>query len=252
MIGYILSAREGAETIIDIDDDNIPYSDWDFPAFDGAYTHLKANGYINIYRYFTDEHVWPRGLPLNLVTADWKASILPRREARVGIWQFLADGDPDVDAVYRLVFNKPIKFAKREPVVLSRGAVAPVNSQNTAFRRELFALLYLPATVTFRFTDILRGIVATPILWKFNYNIGFGQASVLQERNPHDYMRDFVDEIPMYTQGDKALNVVASAIQNETSVESALFTAYEALTRHQIVQKSEMHLLQAWIKDIAV
>ena len=37
---------------------------------------------------------------------------------------------------------------------------SPFNSQNTLWRKELLPLAYLPSKVTFRYTDILRGMIA--------------------------------------------------------------------------------------------
>ena len=58
-------------------------------------------------------------------------------------------------------------------MVLGTGTMSPFNTQNTLIRKELFALLYLPTYVTFRFTDILRGLVAQPIMWAAGYALGF-------------------------------------------------------------------------------
>src|ERR1035437_2121049 len=173
-IGYIFAILKGADVIIDIDDDNIPYEDWSFPDFNGEYDQLNSDmGFINIYRLFSEQNIWPRGLPLNKINLKFKSEQLQKGMSRVGIWQGLADADPDVDAIYRLINNTPCFFKKRTPVVLGPGTVSPFNSQNTAFRKELFPLLYLPTTVNFRFTDILRGFVAQPIMWLYDYFLGF-------------------------------------------------------------------------------
>ena len=54
-----------------------------------------------------------------------------------------------------------------------------------------------PGANCFRFTDILRGLVAQPILAAYGYQGGFTGATVVQKNNPHDYMKDFVSEIPL-------------------------------------------------------
>ena len=82
------------------------------------------------------------------------------KDCNVGVWQGLADEDPDVDAIYRLTSDTPCYFNERNPVVLAKGTVCPFNTQNTIIIKPLFNLLYLPTTATFRFTDILRGLVA--------------------------------------------------------------------------------------------
>ena len=254
MIGYLTAMRAGASVIVDTDDDNLPKPNWHFPAFDTMAIQVSSNvGWVNVYAYFTRQRIWPRGYPLNLITREERgvASIGSAvSTVRVGIWQGLADEDPDVDAVYRLVDNTPCYFEEREPLVLPEGSICPFNSQNTAFRRELFALLYLPAFVTFRFTDILRGLVAQPIMWAAGYRLGFLGATVIQKRNPHDYMKDFESEIPCYLQGPKVVDVVRSAISVGASVPDNLQVAYEALHRAGIVSRDELGLLDAWIRDI--
>jgi hypothetical protein len=251
MIGYLRAIGDHAECMADTDDDNIPKPDWGFPEFEAEYPKLEeARGFVNIYKLFTDQEIWPRGLPLTRITANDDLSI-DIRWCQIGVWQGLADDDPDVDAVYRLTSNKPCFFGEQEPVVLGRGTISPFNTQNTLFRKELFPLLYLPVTVTFRFTDILRGLVAQPIMWQHGYELGFTGATVIQKRNPHDYMKDFVSEIPMYIHGGSVPALVEASLNSSDSVPGNLFRAYEALARQSIVRSEEMTALEAWLNDIS-
>ena len=254
MIGYLHAIREGAEVIVDTDDDNIPYDGWTFPATTGAFATSPANkGFVNIYKNFTSHHIWPRGYPLDLIldpNHDLKEDELTQQEAQIGIWQGLADSDPDVDAIYRLIDNTEIFFDKRPPIVLAEGTLCPFNSQNTAVRRELFPLLYLPAYVTFRFTDILRGLVAQPIMWAHGYRLGFTEATVLQERNPHDYMKDFESEIPCYLHPNRVIAAVSRAIDKGNTVAENLRLAYAELAKENIVSAQEIELLDLWLADI--
>jgi hypothetical protein len=49
MMGYVYAIRQGAEVIIDTDDDNIPYPGWDFPSFEGKFTVSSPGlGWVNI------------------------------------------------------------------------------------------------------------------------------------------------------------------------------------------------------------
>ena len=247
MMGYVYAIQQGADVIIDTDDDNIPYENWNFPEFEGAYETLDKNqGFYNIYSDFTTQKIWPRGLPLQLINST-QAFKRSTNNSKIGVWQGLADGDPDVDAIYRLVSDVPCTFDKRSPVVLEEGTICPFNSQNTAYRKELFPLLYLPAYVTFRFTDILRGIVAQPIMWKHGYHLGFTEATVFQERNPHNYMRDFESEVPMYLQGEKAYHK-ANESEFSNSISSHLHNVYVDLLNEKIVEQKEVKLLETWLK----
>ncbi len=251
MVGYLYAMREGAQVIADTDDDNIPKDNWACPKFEGEFDVITGSGFVNVYRRFTDAFVWPRGYPLRLLRAEEAVTAVRPQIVEIGVWQFLADADPDVDAVYRLVFDGPITFAERAPLVLDHGVVCPFNSQNTVFARDAFPLLYLPAFVNFRFTDILRSLVAQPVLWEHGLRLAFGSATVRQERNPHDYLKDFADEIPMYLQAEGAFDAAVAATSAEASIAQNLSAAYGRLEESGIVESRERLLLDAWLNDVA-
>jgi hypothetical protein len=252
MLGYLRAIEKGAKYIVDTDDDNIPKTNWKFPEFEHKFEYIQENrGFINIYQLFTEQNIWPRGLPLNLISSHFELEkYLSHQDCNIGIWQGLADEDPDVDAIYRLTNNIPCYFNDREPIVLGKGTISPFNTQNTLIRNELFALLYLPTYVTFRFTDILRGIIAQPIMWLYDYLLGFTNATVVQKRNPHDYMKDFISEIPMYEHCEKVIELVANSISKSDSIESNVYNAYKSLLKSEIICKKEMITLEAWLIDL--
>jgi hypothetical protein len=250
-IGYLIAIKAGADFIIDSDDDNIPYRNYFFPEMTGNFDTTPKNlGYINIYNFFSDEMIWPRGFPLNLISeSSGKKIDLLIKDSKVGVWQALADEDPDVDAIYRLIFNKNVTFKDRNPVVLDVGTLSPFNSQNTQFTKEVFSLLYLPSYVSFRFCDILRSLVAQPILWTKGYKVGFLKATVIQKRNEHDLFKDFLSEIPMYT-NNNIVDIVNKVINPNTSIQGNLLLAYKALYSANIVPIEEITLLEKWIEEL--
>ena len=213
MLGYLYAIKNGASVVADIDDDNFPYDNWgNNLVWNESREILSSGNFLNVYKLFLeeDELIWPRGYPLELINRDEK--ITKRTEnAKVGVWQYLADGSPDVDAIYRLVFDKEIFFSKKPSIVLNKGTACPFNSQNTFFSKEMFPLMFLPPYVSFRFTDILRGLVAQPIMWASDYYLGFAHATVVQKRNPHDYIEDFKLEVPVY---QNVRNVLRLAVEN--------------------------------------
>jgi hypothetical protein len=253
MIGYLVAMERGTDAIVDTDDDNIPKDGWGFPNFDGYYeTLVYPAGFVNIYQLYTSKKIWPRGLPLHLITQDFGLEKrIESRDAQMGVWQGLADEDPDVDAIYRLTDDTPTYFNSRPPVALPAGVITPFNSQNTIFRKECFPLLYLPTYVTFRFTDILRGLVAQPILWAAGYQLGFVDATVIQKRNPHNYMRDFESEVPMYLHSEEVISVVGGVVSSRASISDNLRSAYGALHDRGIVEAKELVTLDAWLSDVA-
>ena len=247
-IGYLHAISQGAQVIYESDDDNIPLDNWvNEPGFSTDAEILSEASFVNIYSYFTDKKIWPRGIPLRCVLDAETVTVASAKNLKVGVWQFLADEDPDVDAIYRLTNNTPIYFNWRAPLVLDQDTCCPFNSQNTYFRREVFPLLYLPSTVTFRFTDILRGLVAQPVLWAAGFHLGFAGATVLQKRNPHDYLKDFESEIPCYLLADKVMNIAKEAVSPEESIPENLISVYRALSNNGIVSEKELEILSCWL-----
>lgn len=254
--GYIYAIDNGAEIIADTDDDNIPYVDWGV-SFDSIFSGdvISHNGFVNIYNFFTNEKVWPRGFPLNKILSSYSENIqiekVTNKPNNIGVFQFLADEDPDVDAIYRLTNNKPIFFDKRHPINLNPGAVCPFNSQNTFFRKETFPLLYLPVHVNFRFTDILRGFIAQPILWAAGYTLCFGHATAIQKRNPHDYLIDFESEIPCFLYPEKIMDLLNKTVSSNQTISENLLASYEILYNNKFVIKDELKLVESWVKKFS-
>lgn len=250
MLGYLYAMSNKADIIIDTDDDNIPLSNWGFPAFTGNYRLIPKNmGFVNIYELYTNQKIWPRGYPLRFInkTDTIRQNEISNEQVKVGIWQSLANEDPDVDAIYRLTSDQTVMFEDNGSYVIGEGTVTPFNSQNTAFVKDIFVLLYLPAFVTFRFTDILRGLIAQPILWLYGLNLGFTSATVTQKRNPHDYIKDFESEIPMYLHSEKITGLISACISANRRIDDNLYAAYDALNRENIVCRKEMKCLEAWL-----
>ncbi len=254
MIGYLWAAREGAALVAESDDDNLPLDDWTFPGFEGEFPQVPPDrDFINIYSLFSDQVIWPRGLPLARIrdrAAHLSWSALEEEHCRVGVWQALADDDPDVDAIYRLTANTPCRFERRPPVVLGAGSLSPFNSQNTAFRKELLPLMYLPAHVNFRVTDILRSYVAQPIMWAAGYRLGFTGPTVRQERNVHDFMDDFRSELPLFLEAENMMAVIGAAVRAGATVGDNLHRVYTQLVGKGFVGAEEMTLVDAWLEDV--
>jgi len=252
MMGYLFAIRNDATIIYDTDDDNIPKENWSIPDFNGPFKFIKGNsGFYNVLKNFSDVKIWPRGFPLQkILSPDSDISFLStdKKNFSIGIWQGLVDEDPDVDAIYRLTIGDTVYFKNNPPIILESGTICPINTQNTAFTLNTFPLLYIPAYVSFRFTDILRGLIAQPILWAAGYRLGFQKATVVQHRNPHNLLKDFESEIPCFLYPEIIIEIVSNAISPKLSIKENLFLAYEALTHKKIVMKKELILLDAWLK----
>ena len=263
-IAYLYAIKSGASRIIDTDDDNFPYKN--------IWNTLLSNNFViktlqtsqervykNIYTYFSkmDFPFWPRGFPLDKLLDD--SSIIndnvvseAENNESIGLWQCMVDGDPDIDAIHRLIFKNTPKFFRNNSLLYSLNNFCAFNSQNTFWRRKiLFPLLYLPSTVSFRFTDILRGYIAQTIMHAKNIKWGFFESSSFQERNEHNIMNDFDSETLMYNQMSKILDIINSSISSSDSIETNLISCYEILHNKGIVQRNELNLVKLWLKDLS-
>lgn len=254
-IGYLLAIKAGAEVIIDTDDDNLPFdSFWEVrkPFIKAPY--VGDPGWCNVYRYFTNGMIWPRGLPLEFIKQNPAAvESLPETEVFCPIHQGLANSNPDVDAIFRLAFDLPFDFDNPDlQIILGGQAWCPFNSQNTRWLKEAFPLLYLPSYCSFRMTDIWRSFVAKRICAANDWGIAFHGATVWQERNEHDLMKDFRDEIPGYVNNAHIAHVLdnLSLSSGNGSIPTNLISCYSTLIDHGFIEVNELNLLRSWLNDI--
>lgn len=251
-IAYLEAIRGGAEVIVETDDDNHPLpAFWEQRRVEANAKELYHDGWVNAYSYFTEDFIYPRGMPLRHArdTAPPLGSVAT---VSAPIQQGLADCDPDVDAVYRMLYPLPFSFEKnRESVLLRPGAWCPFNSQNTSFFKSVFPLLYLPANCSFRMTDIWRSFVAQRILHAKGQGVLFHSHTVWQERNEHDLDIDFRDELPGYTH-NRAIReeLVSLTLSPDQTITEMLGTCYEKMMENGWVGADEETLLNAWIKDL--
>jgi hypothetical protein len=254
-IGYLVAIRKGAAIIVETDDDNIPYDEfWQERQRIKEARSLNKTGWVNAYQYFSNANIWPRGLPLECIRPSHgsKEELSQLEQLDCPIQQGLADDNPDVDAVYRLVMPLPIKFDKAPDVALGKGTWCPFNSQNTTWWRDAFPLMYLPAYCSFRMTDIWRSFITQRIAWENNWSVLFHHATVYQERNEHNLMKDFADEVPGYLNNEK-IRKILSEIKikaGEGNIPDAMRSCYGRLIEEQVMDMKEMVLLEAWLTDL--
>jgi len=254
-LGYLVAMGAGATVIVETDDDTIAQASfWTVGERDPLVRSVVgANGWVNVYRYFSEAMIWPRGLPLAEVRAVPPAySSLPTGRIDCPIQQGLVDDDPDVDAIYRMLFELPFRFDRGEPVALTAGAWCPFNSQNTSWWSDAFPLMYLPASCSFRMTDIWRSFVAQRIAWANGWSILFHAATVSQNRNAHDLNQDFADEMHGYLEND-AIRAALDTLEiapGPAHLSDNMRRAYELLVARGWLHESELALVEAWLADV--
>jgi len=252
-LGYLHAMSQGAATIYETDDDNAPMDCWILREKACASVAIKGTGWYNVYRDFSDENIWPRGLPLKHIRD--RVGFIKETEPTISeapLQQGLANGSPDVDAVWRLILDQDIRFNDSQSIRLGHGLWCPFNSQSTWWWKEAFPLMYLPYYCPFRMTDIWRSFIAQRCLWELGFQLVFHKAEVVQERNPHDPIADFEDEIPGYLRNDQ-IRKVLETLKLESGSDKAsrnLLRCYEALVQINLLPAKELELVNAWIADI--
>jgi len=255
-IGYLIAIKNGADVIIESDDDNVPKNSF-FNNIDinKKCIVLKNKKWINVFNYFIKNKakiIWPRGFPLDEIKSksNFSGTI---KNIQAPIQQYLSDRDPDVDAIYRLTHQeKDIKFLKKKSLAISKNTFTTFNSQNTRWFKFSFPLLYLPTNCSFRSCDIWRSLIALRILHLNNMSLTYSSATNLQNRNIHNIFDDFKDEIPFYLKNKKIIEIIYSLKlkKGKNNIILSMKLIYAALIKATIFPKEEMVFLNYWIKDI--
>lgn len=254
-IGYLYAIRERANCIYETDDDNVPSARWKPRSLRVDARMPQKQGWLNVFKYFTDEFIWPRGFPLDCVRngdVDFNLSNAEEVRIKAPIQQGLADNSPDVDATWRLLHDKVITFNEGPSIYVKPGVWCPFNSQSTWWWPEAYPLMYLPSLCSFRMTDIWRSFIAQRCLWEMGSGVVFHSSEVYQERNVHDLMRDFEDEIPGYV-GNHRFVATLEALSLKSGVGNVidnLLSCYEALIKKGFFPEQEYDLVEAWAGDI--
>ena len=252
-MGYAWAVAQGYDLIAESDDDNVPLAGWGavparFPRI------VVASEYPNCYRLYTNEHIWPRGFPLDRIGMEERIVVKEEEARNVFVVQGLVNGEPDVDAVFRLCARglaRGFTFSEHGNHALQAGVLSPFNSQNTFWTdRRAFPWLYLPATVSDRYTDILRSWIAQFGIWASGGRLGFAEASVFQDRNPHDLLDDFRQEIPMHLDFYKVMDVLGGLHSSGESGDP--YRVYNALHDHGVVAREELAIVAEWLRILSM
>ena len=260
-LGYILAIKRRAACVYETDDDNAPMQTWKPRTLEVRARLIQppssrqADLWVNVYRFFSDENVWPRGLPLRAIANE--AIPLTTAEAAdvvsAPIQQGLANNCPDVDAIWRLTMDRPLSFRPDRSVALTSGQWCPFNSQTTWWWPAAYPLMYLPSYCSFRMTDIWRSFIAQRCLWELGAGVVFHAPEVRQERNFHDLMRDFADEVPGYL-GNEALCDRLASLELESGPDAVavnLVRCYDELVGTDFFPSAELALVRDWVADVA-
>jgi hypothetical protein len=209
-IGYLRAVELGAETIISIDDDNFAGDD-DFINWHNIVgetmdlkTAFSENLWFNscsLLDFNPPGEIYARGFPYD---KRWQNNThFNNEEGKIMLNMGLWENEPDVDAITRL--NKSvvsIGMKSDDQIMLGNGIFTPINTQNTAFHRELLPCFYcvlmgakIDGNIIDRYGDIWGGLFVKMCMDKMGHRVAIGNPMVKHIRNKHDLFKDLRFEL---------------------------------------------------------
>jgi hypothetical protein len=156
-------------------------------------------------------------------------------------------GDPDCDAVTRLVKN-PKVFDVLHNIIVDRNSWAAFNSQATVWEGSWAPLMAVLPHVG-RYDDIIASFIAKSIMRSMQKTIYVGEPCVRQYRNAHDIVGDLRNEY----YGMKMTPYIIKALDTESfSPETSLTDAYgaciDAIAWYDALHPAALNFMRMWLQ----
>ena len=210
--GNLLAKDLNADIIAMVDDDNIPLNGW------GDNLVLGNECGVNFYEtkeYAFDPvgatnypHLWHRGFPIQLLHKRDYSKVI-KNKIRVDIQADFWNGDPDIDAICRVVYQPHCEFDESF-FPLASNKPSPFNSQNIFLTEQVLQhYFFLPHISPFgRNGDIWISYH----LQSLGFNVVYCKSSVYQKRNAHNVIVDMKDEIVGYQKNIRIVEAINKSI----------------------------------------
>ena len=261
-LGYLYAIKKGYTVIYETDDDNIPHDNFDSILAQVATQQLQMlsqtnDKWLNIFKYFTgNADIWPRGYPHSIkdkLPVFSSSSVSTKKPV---ILNGLVDNEPDVDAVYRLSQNKNnvINWDSDKTVVIDNKNMCPFNTQNTFWinntETDITTSMLIPCSVSFRYCDILRGIIAGIVLKQTDNYMLFTSPNVTQIRNEHNLEQDLASEQEMYKHNENILDFIENGLSSNSNynIKDLLVQIYNNLLTNGVIKQLDIDILAKWLE----
>lgn len=208
--------NRGAEIIALVDDDNIPLDNWGKKIYINKKTLAKEiltnKPVFDPIGFVNNNFLWHRGYPLEHVHN--KKYIVKKKsfhtpDIQADFW----NGDPDIDAIGRILFKPECSFDKKKFPFFSK-KISPFNSQNTFISRKVVKDYFL-----FPHVGRMDDIWASYYVLSKGYKLLYAEPSVYQNRNTHSLIKDFEKEVLGYMQNK---NLIMQLNKNPENIKNFL------------------------------
>jgi hypothetical protein len=254
-LGYLYAIQKGYDVIYETDDDNVPNDNFDSSLSllcdkNRVLVRQTNSQWVNIFKFFSEDgvNIWPRGLPVSQAYRTPEFTI-EGTDKHPSIVNGLVGNEPDVDAIHRLTHaHKNVQWNCEQDVVVDNQNICPFNSQNTFWiDKDIFNCLLLPSSVSFRYCDILRGVITNIVLKKLNKNLMFVSPNVVQNRNEHDTFKDLESEVEMYKHNEYIADLIENNTSNLVNINDIVKQIYKNLLKAGIIKQLDLDILDVWL-----
>ena len=281
-LGFLFAVLHGANVIYDFDDDNVLKRTGTNMSFLESFSRGDTNDEVaftrvvklsNKYRetafnpfplmrakVANGANTWPRGFPIESMQnklasgvedAELAGEMTPL--ASIGVIQSVCDGDPDVDAIYRLTHQLPVYFESgpgATPLLIPMQSYSPYNAQATIHRHKAFWGLYLPMTMTGRVSDIWRSYITQRIMKDIGLFLVYSPPLVTHHRNQHNYLADMEAETHLYLRTTKLLHFLSNWEDHSSTLPARIEKLWIDLYERDYIGKKDVEGIQAWLSAL--
>eukprot|EP00339_Tiarina_fusa_P004934 CAMPEP_0117041156 /NCGR_PEP_ID=MMETSP0472-20121206/28771_1 /TAXON_ID=693140 ORGANISM="Tiarina fusus, Strain LIS" /NCGR_SAMPLE_ID=MMETSP0472 /ASSEMBLY_ACC=CAM_ASM_000603 /LENGTH=482 /DNA_ID=CAMNT_0004752113 /DNA_START=66 /DNA_END=1512 /DNA_ORIENTATION=- len=237
-IGFLYAILRGADMVYDFDDDNYLNKDKAtgqllplVPTSANNENEVPNVRFIDIKTKSFNHHPlmgatidgsWARGFPMELIqdsathgTVASSGNVLPME--KVGVIQYCADNNPDIDAIHRLTKPLPMNFAgeaESSSILVPANVYAPYNAQATLHTGPALFATLLPVSVPSRVT-------------------AFGVA--------------FSQEKDLYYKSNKLVEYLSEGFRSdEPSLPARMEELWISLYERGYIEETDVELVQLW------
>lgn len=263
--GFLYAILRGAKFIYDFDDDNYVKKDAEGKLLNlipnekelGNVRHLSVETFAFNHHSLmgaTIETSWARGFPLERIQdAQTGGKVIAIKDVpmnNIGVIQFCADTNPDIDAVHRLTKPLPMSFTDESmssPLLVPSTTAAPYNAQATIHHFPAFFATLLPITVKSRVSDIWRAYYAAPLFRGIGISLVFAPPKINQIRTAHNYIGDMKAEGDLYFKSDKLTEFLHGWSSSKKTLPARMEQLWIDLYERGYHEEGDITLVQNWL-----
>lgn len=271
-IGYLFALRHGAKVIYDTDDNSELFKKLDLKFFNLTkvfYTEPGARvgkGTLvfnpklkqpkgreepvftrNVNAHFGQPNTWPRGFPLQDIGVGVFSTnyMTAGQDVRAYVQHVLANGDPDLDAIFRQTrkpVGKMISFnfdMDAPPVLLPPGVYAPFNAMSTLFHKEAFWAMALPPTKNDFVPDIWRAYALERLIGEIGGQVLFLPPALQQAGEPRNLESDYALQHTLYYKTGALLDYLHKWRSSKQDILGKLLDLVVGLAREGFYSKAD-------------